>query len=92
MVGILEKSLSTGIIEKLFQCATKPSDPETIDDRINPAGHEHRKVSKVTKQSSAIGFGLNTSQDGYNANGRYVTYKECEYSNEDGFGSFDIHL
>ena len=85
----METSLSTGIIQKLYQCATKPSDSETIDDRINPAGHEHRKVSKVTKQSSAIG---DTSPAGYNANGRYVTYKECDYSNEDGFGSFDIHL
>jgi len=87
----LERSLSTGIIEKLFQCAAKPSDSETINDRIHPARREHGNVDNVSKPSTVIGARLDTSP-GNNANGRNVTCKECEYSNEDGFGSFDVRL
>ena len=43
------------------------------------------------KPRTVTGARLDTSP-GNNAKGRNVTYKECEYGNEDGFGSFDIHL
>ena len=62
-----------------------------IDDGIHPAWYEHWNVDNVSKPTTVIGARLDTSP-GNNANGRNVTYKECEYSNEDGFGSFDIHL